>query len=243
MSRHVPASKPQLPDVQPHTAAQPPLSSADLQPPPAGLMRWRARAERLARPEVVVGAVIVAAWAGLAVMATVASIPLAVAAALAMVWLHLASVETGNYTLSWVTTGLVVMLIVTGLSNLGDHRPSPLVYTAASCTALAHNELVRLSYARRRRGQVARSAHLGAGLGIGLASVVALVGIGLAQALSRGVERSWWWMPAAVGVLVAVAVVMTVAPARRAPAAIRVRWRPGDRLPPPTPPSDEPDHS
>jgi hypothetical protein len=147
-------------------------------------------------------------------------------------WLHLVAVETGNHAVLWLTTGwLLILMLVASQATFA--RFGPLSYTVASATALAHNELVRISYARRRRGLVDESTYVSAAIGFGLASMVAVIGIGLAQLLAdTSTNRSWLFMPVAALALVGLGLAITVVPVRNAPRADRHRWRPGDRIPP-----------
>jgi hypothetical protein len=201
--------------------------------------RWRDRLSRFAVAEVMGGALIVVLWAGLATINT-GSIPLVVLAVGIGLWIHLGAVETGNHTMAWLSTGLVLVYIVIGLSSL-PRDFGPVSYTLASCTALAHNELVRVSYARRRQAHVQEEVYVGSATGVALASLVAVVGIGLAEQMSRIAERSWLWVPAAAAALLVMVVALTVLPARKAPRARRQRWRPGDRMPPPPLGQETPD--
>ena len=196
--------------------------------------RWRDRLARFAVVEVIVGALIVVLWAGLATFNT-GSIPVVVMAVGVGLWIHLGAVESGNYAMAWLSTGLVLTYIVIALSSWARDF-GPLSYAVASCTALAHNELVRASYARRRQAQIQPDVFVGSATGVALASLVAVVGIGLAEQMSRATGRSWFWMPATAGTLLVLVVALTVLPARKVPRADRQRWRPGDRMPPPPPP-------
>lgn len=198
---------------------------------------WRTRLGRLDSPEVLLGALITSGWAAGAAVAltgaglsavTVGTAAGAVAAAL---WLHLAAVDTGHHSLSWMSTGVTVLCVVLALVRRDAGGALP--FAVGGVTALAHNELIRLSYTRRREAVVDRAVPRGALTGLIAAAALALAGTGLAQAVSGGTGRSWLWMPATVGVLVLATMVLTVAPARRAPVPSRDRWRPGDRIPPP----------
>jgi hypothetical protein len=192
--------------------------------------RWNARLVRFAAAEVLAGALIVTTWS---VLAGVGVGPLLVVAILmaAGLWLHLASVETGNHTLLWMTSAwLLVLMIVAAESTLGGL--SPLSYSIASFTVFGHNELVRLNYARRRGAEIDEEVYVASAIGVGTAGLVAVIGIGVAQPLAEGGDRSWLWMPAAAVVLIGVGSLLTLLPARRAPRASRQRWRPGDRIPP-----------
>ncbi len=202
---------------------------------------WRTRLGRLDTPEVLLGALITAGWAAAAALSltgvaftgaglTAVTLGAAAGAGAVALWLHLAAVDTGHHSLSWMSTGVTVLCVVLALA----HRDAgALPFAVGGTTALAHNELIRLSYTRRRGAVVDRAVRRGAMTGLIAAASLALAGTGLAQAVSGGTGRSWLWMPATVGVLVLATTVLTVAPVRRAPLASRDRWRPGDRLPPP----------
>jgi len=198
---------------------------------------WRTRLGRLDTPEVLLGALITGGWAaGAAVAVTGAglsavTVGAAAGAVAAALWLHLAAVDTGHHSLSWMSTGVTVLCVVLALARRDDAAALP--FAVGGVTALAHSELIRLSYTRRRDAVVDRAVPRGALLGLVAAAALALAGTGLAQAVSGGTGRSWLWMPATVGVLVLATMALTVAPVRRAPVPSRDRWRPGDRVPPP----------
>jgi hypothetical protein len=200
----------------------------------------RDRARRWSRPEVVAGALIAAGWAatgGFAVgggWTVSGSLPVAVAAAVGIVVMHLAAVESGNHTLAWMTTGLVGAAALVTLASL-DRDTGPLVYAAAATTTLAHSDLIRVGYARRRRADVDPGIYRQAAAGVVLAGVAGAAAILVAQVMSSGTDRNWLWMPATVGALVLAAAALAVLPVRSAPPSRRERWRPGDRLPPPPP--------
>lgn len=197
---------------------------------------WRTRLGRLDTPEVLLGALVSGGWAAAAAVAltgaglTAVTLGAAVGAVAVALWLHLAAVDTGHHSLSWMSTGVTVLCVVLALAR---RDAGALPFAAGGASALAHNELIRLSYTRRREAVVDRGVPRGALVGLIAASALALAGTGLAQAVSGGTGRSWVWMPATVGVLVLATMVLTVAPVRRAPIPSRDRWRPGDRLPPP----------
>ncbi|MDH4363616.1 MAG: hypothetical protein OEY41_07785 [Acidimicrobiia bacterium] len=198
--------------------------------------RWRTRLGRLETPEVLLGALITAGWAAGAAVAltgvglTATTVGAAAGAVTAALWLHLAAADTGHHSLSWMSTGVTVLCVVLALAR---RDAGALLFAVGGVTALAHNELIRLSYTRRREAVVDRGVPRGAVIGLVAASALAVAGTGLAQAVSGGTGRSWLWMPATVGVLVLATMVLTVAPVRRAPVPSRSRWRPGDRIPPP----------
>ncbi len=202
----------------------------------AGTDGWRTRLGRLETPEVLLGALITAGWAAAAAVAltgagrTAITVGAAVGAVAVALWLHLAAVDSGHHSLSWMSTGVTVLCVVLALAR---RDAGALPFAAGGVLALAHNELIRLSYTRRRDAVVDGGVPRGALVGLLASSSLALAGIGLAQAVSGGTGRSWLWMPATVGVLVLAAMVLTVAPVRRAPTPSRDRWRPGDRIPPP----------
>lgn len=197
--------------------------------------RLRARAEALSTVESILGAAIVVGWGLLATLAVAP--PLVVVSVVAVgLFLHAAAIETGNHGLLWLATSWVLLLVVVSAASIMDDA-SPLAFTVASATALAHNETVRAGYARRRNAQVDRQVFVSAATGIGAAALVAIVGIGIAQPLADDPDRTWLWMPVAVVVLALVAAAFTVVPARRSPEPDKRRWRPGDRIPPPPSPT------
>ena len=208
----------------------------DRHPPAAGgrlaawRLRWYQRMVRFAAPEVIAGALIAITWTILAVLGSVPLLLTVVLMAISLL-IHLAAVESGNHALLWATTGwLLILMIIAAEGTFGGLRP--LSYAIASLTILGHNELVRVSYARRRGAEVDEEVYVASAIGVGLAGVVAVIGIGGAQALAGATGRTWLWMPAAALVLIALGALLTVLPARNAPRPHRHRWRPGDRIPP-----------
>lgn len=189
------------------------------------------RARFMATPEVALGAVIVVFWAVVATLTTL-PLPLMVLAVIVGVALHLAAVDSGNFVVLGAATGFVLLLIIASARSLLAEA-DPLVYALAGSSALVHNETVRIGYARRRRAVVDAGARVASVVGIGLATLVAVIGIGVSEPLAETVgQRSWLWMPAAVGVVALVIIGFAVVPTIGAPDAAKERWRPGDRLPP-----------
>lgn len=205
----------------------------------AGAQRWRARFVRFSQAEVVIGAAIVAAWSMVGIGVTFANPVLGAVAAVVGVVLHLSATETGSHALALLTTTLVALLVIVALSA-PDTAVSPLLFTLAGVSALAHSDLLRISYGRRRRARLDPAPVRNALGGTALAGVMALAGIGIAMILGDDPGRSWLWMPAAVAAVTAVSLALTVLPVRRAPEPSRVRWRPGDRMPPPIQPDLDP---
>ncbi|MGI9613938.1 MAG: hypothetical protein ACR2QO_13600 [Acidimicrobiales bacterium] len=191
---------------------------------------WRRRLHSLATPETAIGCLIAVVWA------VVASAPLlppsiVIFIVLLTIGLHLTTVDSGSFSLLWITTGWVLLLIVVSTrSILGG--ADPLLFTAAGITALGHNELIRLAFARRRNARVDRSIYSSSAIGVGLAGLLAIIGIGLSDPIAQTVGRSWLWMPATIAIVVAVALGFVIVPTLGAPTAHKDRWQPGDRIPP-----------
>ncbi|MEM7272587.1 MAG: hypothetical protein AAF547_05855 [Actinomycetota bacterium] len=183
----------------------------------------------LTDPESMLGWFIVTLWSVLA------GIDGGVVAMLILVgigwFVHGVAVETGNHVMLWLTTAMLLILIVVASEVTFDGLP-PVLLAAAGATALVHNELVRLNYARRRDASIDRSVYHGAGLALGLAAGVAMVGVALTQVLSEAAPRPWLWMPVAAGGLLVVGYALTLIPIRGATEASRERWEPGNRIPP-----------
>ena len=103
-----------------------------------------------------VAALIITVWAALAGMVLGTG---GVVVAVIVAWvLHGAAVETGNHVSLWLSTaGLLILVVVASAVTLdGLH---PVLLAGAGATVLAHNELVRLNYTRRRHAR-GRSGHL-----------------------------------------------------------------------------------
>lgn len=180
-------------------------------------------------PESMIGLFIVTVWATLAaanggwlVLVIVLTISWAA---------HVIAVESGNHVLLWLSTALLlVLIIVASVSTFGGLPP--VLLAAAGTTALAHNELVRLNYTRRRNAVVHADVFSASGLGVGGAALLAMIGVAVATVADDGSERSWLWVPIAVGVLMLIGFTLTITPARRSSKASKERWQPGDRIPP-----------
>ena len=167
-------------------------------------------------------AVFAGAWGGWVVILIFAVI----------IWtLHVLSVETGSHVVLWLTTSALLVLIIIG-SEATFGGLSAVLLAAGGATALAYNELVRLNYTRRRNAVVDESVFVASALGLGGAAGIGIIGVGLAQAFADGQERTWVWMPAAVGALMLVGFALAIGPIRRANEASKQRWQPGERIPP-----------
>ncbi len=190
-------------------------------------------------PESMIGLFIVTVWAALAALNggwLVLLITLVIAWAT-----HVLAVETGNHVLLWLSTAtLLILILVASEDTLGDLPP--VLLAAAGATALAHNELVRLNYARRRNAVVDPALFGASALGVGGAALIAIIGVIVATAADNGSERSWLWVPVAVAVLMLIGFALTIAPARRASKASKQRWQPGDRIPPQPLATEDMDH-
>ena len=190
--------------------------------------RWRRRLDWYQTTEVVVASILVFLWAAVVGVRIGGWIGLLVVAGMAL-WVHFATVESGNLPALWITTLLVLLLAVVSVTLLGS--ATSLSVAAAALTALAYNELIRLNHAHRRGGVIAEEIYIGSATAMGLVALVTTVGMAIADALADD-ERTWLWLPASVGVVMAVVVALLLAPGRRAPTPSRQRWRPGDRIPP-----------
>ncbi len=189
-------------------------------------------ARLLGDPESMGAAVIMTIWA---VLAGQAAGTLGVVLAVAVAWfLHAAAVETGSHVSLWLSTaGLLILVVVAAAVTLqGLH---PVLLAGAGATVLAHNELVRLNYTRRRRAEVDPEVFRSSSIAITLAGVLAVIGIAVANGLATGDERTWLWMPIATGAIMVVGLGLSLLPTWRAPEASRQRWLPGERIPPPPP--------
>jgi len=198
----------------------------------------RRRLAALATPETALGCLIAVGWA---LAASVQILPPALVAVIVAltIGLHLVTVDSGSFSLLWIATGWVLlMIVVASRSVLGD--VDPLWFTVAGVTALAYNELIRLGHARRRNARVDRSIALSSAIGVGLAGLLAVIGIGVSGPLAAVAGRSWLWMPLAVAVVAALAIAFVVGPTLGAPTAHKDRWKPGDRIPPRREPDPNP---
>lgn len=187
-------------------------------------------ARLLGDPESMTAALIMTIWCAIAGMA--AGTPGVVIAVLVGWFLHGAAVETGSHVLLWLATaGLLIMVVVASAVTLdGLH---PVLLAVAGTTVLAHNELIRLNYTRRRLAEVDQGIFQASGIGTTIAGVLAVVGVAVTNGLASGDQRSWLWMPVATGALLAIGFGLSLLPTRRAPEASRRRWLPGERIPPP----------
>ena len=169
-----------------------------------------------------VWAVFAGAWGGVA----------AVLVFTAIIWiLHVLAVESGSHVVLWLTTSALLILIVIGSEATFDGL-SPVLLAAAGASALAYHELIRLNYTRRRNAVVDPSVFQASGLALAATAGVAIIGVAIAQVFANGGDRTWLWMPAAVGALMVVAFALAIGPVTKATAASKQRWNPGDRIPP-----------
>lgn len=187
-------------------------------------------ARLLGDPESMAAALIMTVWAALAGLSAGT---LGVVVALIVAWfLHGAAVETGSHVSLWLATaGLLILVVVASSVTLdGLH---PVLLAGAGATVLAHNELIRLNYTRRRRAEVDPEVFRSSGVAITAAGVMAVAGVALANGLAADDQRSWLWMPLATGALLLLGIGLSLLPTWRAPEASRQRWLPGERIPPP----------
>lgn len=180
-------------------------------------------------PESMVGLFIVTLWAVLAGSwgGWVAIVIFVVLSAS----LHFMAIESGNHVVLWLSTAALLVLIVIASEATFDGL-SPVVLSLSGASALVHNELIRVNYARRRNATMHEQVFHASGVATGAAVGVAAIGVVVAQVAAAGDSRNWLWMPAAFGALLIIGLVLSIGPARRASDASRERWQPGDRIPP-----------
>jgi len=187
-------------------------------------------ARLLGDPESMAAALIMTIWAVLAGQAA-GTIGVIVAVIVAG-FLHGAAVETGSHVSLWLATaGLLILVVVAAAVTLSGLHP--VLLAGAGATVLAHNELIRLNYTRRRLAAVDPEIFQSSSIAITLAGVLAVIGIAVANGLATGDERTWLWMPVATGALLVIGLGLSLLPTWRAPEASRQRWLPGERIPPP----------
>ncbi len=189
---------------------------------------WR-RARRMGNAESMIGAFIVTVWTVLAGMWGGWMVILVLL--LVTLTLHTVAVESGNHVVLWLTTSALLILIVIASQTVFGGL-APVILAAAGSTALAHNELVRINYTRRRKATVHDAVFQSSGLALAGASLIGIVGVALAEVAAGGGQRSWLWMAGAVLLLLAIGFGLAIGPTRRATAAGSRRWQPGDRIPP-----------
>jgi hypothetical protein len=196
--------------------------------------------------ESVVGVVIVTLWAVLAgAPGGVLGLSICFGIGLIAHWL---AIETGSHGALWASTVVVLGLILIA----GARLPlPPLALTVMTGTALVHNEMIRIN-GSRRRAQVDIEVFHASALAVVAAVALAIGAVALAVSLSLNLgasvafdetlddvtdlgsgDRSWLWVPLAVGSLVAVAAALAALPALRSKRSANRRWQPGERLPPP----------
>ena len=187
-------------------------------------------ARLLADPESMAAALIMTVWAALAGL-TAGTVGVALAVIVAW-FLHGAAVESGSHVSLWLATaGLLILVVVASAVTLGGLHP--VLLAAAGATVLAHNELIRLNYTRRRRAEVDPEIFRSSALAVTIAGVLAVIGVAVTNALASGDDRSWLWVPVATAALMTIGFGLSLLPARRAPDGSRHRWLPGERIPPP----------
>ena len=195
--------------------------------------------ELLGDPESMIGAFIMTVWA---ILAGMWGGVWGVLIVLAIGWLlHIAAVESGNHVMLWLATAGLLAFVVVASATFFDGLP-PVMLAAAGTTTLAHNELVRLNYARRRRAVIDDSAYRASGSGLAIVGAMGVLGVAVADAVGSQDDRSWLWMPVAVGVLMAVGLALAVLPTLRATQASKERYEPGVRIPPQPLAREEPEH-
>lgn len=187
------------------------------------------RVDRLKDPESMIAAFIMTVWTVLAGMW--GGWPVILIFLLFTWTLHAMAIESGNHVVLWLTTSALLIMIVIASQTVFGGLP-PILLAAAGATALAHNELVRVNYTRRRDAVVHDAVFQASAMALAGAAAVGIVGVALAEIGADGGERSWLWMPVAVAVLLLIGFGLSIGPARRASEANTERWEPGDRIPP-----------
>jgi hypothetical protein len=189
---------------------------------------WQ-RVEYLTDSETMIGAFIVTVWTVLGSMwaGWIGMLILLIV----MLTLHGVAVESGSHVLLWIVTSALLVMIVLASQTVFGGLP-PVFLALAGATALAHNDLVRLNYTRRRSAVVDDEVFRSAILGLCGVALIGIVAVGLAQVAAGGGERSWLWMPAAVGLLMALGFGLAIGPAGRGSPRKSDRWQPGQRIPP-----------
>ena len=190
---------------------------------------WRLRAERLSDPETVASTAIVVvigflAGIGGGIIAAVIVVALALT-------LHMAAVENGHFALLWLVTAMLLLLLLIAFSVLLFSVP-PLLYTLGGAVALAHNELVRINFARRRNAIVDSNIFSSSAIGVAAATGIGLVATMLAQVFSLGTDRNWLWVALAFALLAAAGIAVAFFSARNATSRDREPFEPGKRIPP-----------
>jgi hypothetical protein len=196
----------------------------------ARLAAWaRLRLARQGHPETMVAALIATVWAVLATLEF--SLPV-MFGVLIVTWLvHGTAIESGQYVLLWMSTGMIVLMILVAVP-LVLLRNQPLPLALAGSTALIYNEAIRFSYVRRRKTELSPSLGLAAGFYTAGAAVLGVFGVIMADSVNNQPDQSWLWMLSATIALVAVGLAFTVIPGREAPGTSSDRWEPGQRIPP-----------
>ena len=144
--------------------------------------------ELLGDPESMIGAFIMTVWA---ILAGMWGGVWGVLIVLAIGWLlHIAAVESGNHVMLWLATAGLLAFVVVASATFFDGLP-PVMLAAAGTTTLAHNELVRLNYARRRRAVIDDSAYRASGSGLAIVGAMGVLGVAVADAVGSQDDRSW----------------------------------------------------
>ncbi len=191
-------------------------------------------------PESVLGLLLYSVWAVLAGLWTGW---IGIVLLLIIGWLlHAGAVESGNHVMLWLSTAvLLTYVVVASEASFGGLPPA--VLAVAGTTVLAHNELVRIGYGRRRRAVLHEQVFQASSLALVLCGALAVLAVAITDLVNQGSERSWLWMVAAVAMLFALGLALAIAPSFASNDASRKRWRPGARIPPqPLPQSDLPPH-
>jgi hypothetical protein len=188
------------------------------------------RVKRLGDPESMVAAVIMVVWAAALSLQTGSLLVVLLLLAVALT-VHAVTIESASHAGLWVSTGLLLFFVVMVLT-FSPVGTLPVAFAFGGASALAYQQLVCLNAIRRRQAVIDGrliEANALAVLGCG---VVGLLAAGVADAVNTTEERSWLWVPAAVACLLLLGFVVTVLPARWSSAASRLRYRPGERMPP-----------
>ncbi|MFT7597478.1 MAG: hypothetical protein ACI8TP_000396 [Acidimicrobiales bacterium] len=196
-------------------------------------LKRRQQVEALSTGEAVAAAAIMLLWC---LVPLVIGMPVLMALLLAAIGLGLlwTALLTGSYLA--LSISLLYASVLTAISFAESDALGLGVAPPALASLFVLGDLVRVAYARRRASVVSdrllRSALAGS-LGVGLLTSASTAMIWLVGDGAEGVN--WLWTPIAASVLIVLLAVLVVAQARRAIAADRRRWTPGEHVPqPPT---------
>ncbi len=144
------------------------------------------------------------------------------------------SIKNGSH--GFLTTTALYTLAISTLAVSVHEWLMPLSLILAGSSALFVTDLARLNFARRRDAVLPASLVASTLLMTGTVTVVSLLSFGLLLGLAdESGNRSWLWVPAIAGVLLALTAGATFILSRSSAHSQAGRWKPGDTmLPPPT---------